>query len=215
MKIIAIDNNYDLRDGCDGDPAWYLLTHSCLQRDNKPLYVPGWDSDFRLLPSMAVRIDRLGKSIAERFAHRYWDHWSFGFSLRGLDTQRRLSAKGLPLGGALAFDCSAIIAPEWHEVSRDALSEMRFSITDGEHELAEWDYSRLALGADALISHLSRRMTFKTGDILYLGFPTEGIPLQRDMKIIVNKRLKSHPDTILDTVSGFNIRCVGATPDKH
>lgn len=205
MKIIATDNNYGLREE-SGHPAWYLLTHSCLQRDNKPLYVPDWDADFRLFPSMAVRIDRLGKSIAERFAYRYWDHWSFGFSLRGVDTLRRLREHGLPQGEASAFDCSAIIAPEWHEVDRDSLLSTEFSITDGENEIGCWKYSSLALGADALIEHLSRRMTFKTGDILYLGFPSEGIPLQKDMKIIVNKKIISETDTIFDKISGFNIK---------
>lgn len=205
MKIIATDNNYGLREG-SGHPAWYLLTHSCLQRDNKPLYVPDWDADFRLFPSMAVRIDRLGKSIAERFAYRYWDHWSFGFSLRGVDTLRRLREQGFPQGEALAFDCSAIIAPEWLEVDRTSLLSTEFSITDGDNEICCWKYSSLALGADALIEHLSRRMTFKTGDILYLGFPSEGIPLQKDMKIIVNKNINSETDTIFDKISGFNIK---------
>lgn len=214
MKIIAIDNNYDSSIEHAAAPAWYLLTHSCLQRDNKPLYVPDWDSDFRLFPSMAIRVDRLGKSIAERFACRYWDSWSFGFSLRGMETLHSLHQQSLPIGAAVAFDCSAIIAPDWHKAERDSLADLSFAVTDGAVELARWNYADLRLGVDALIEHLSRRMTFKTGDILYLGFPGEGIPVDHDMKIIVNKSLKSNPDTISEAISGFRIR-VCPKSDSH
>ncbi len=206
MKIIAVDNNYDAARCTDRGPAWYLLTHSCLQRDNKPVYLPDRDDDFRLFPSMAIRIDRLGKSIAERFAHRYWDHLSFGFSLRGMDTYRRLVAEGLPTGEATSFDSSVIIAPQWIAAERAGLHDLGYSISDGEKELSRWAYSSLVLGADALLARLSTKMTFKTGDILYLGFPSEGIRLDREMKIIVNEESQSASGTIYNEFCSFKVR---------
>ena len=206
MKIIAVDNNYGLKEEAGRTPAWYLLTHSCLHRDNKPLYVPTWDTEFRLFPSLAVRIDRLGKSIPERFAKRYYDFWSFGFSLRGMTTLRRLQNQGLPLGEALAFDDSVTVAPQWHNTQDEPLDNLSFDVTDGTETLANWKYSSLALNTDALLSFLSSRMTFKTGDILYLGFPEKSICLNRDMKIIVNKTISSSNDTISEEICGFNIK---------
>lgn len=202
MKIIATDNNY-LSHG--GDPAWFLLTHSCLLRDDKPMYLPDSDTDFRLYPSMAIRIDRLGKSIPERFACRYWNHYSFGFSLRAENMLRRLKEAGLPWGAACAFDNSVTIS-DWHEADREKLPEKEFAISDGENELFRWRYADLALGADALLSAMSAVMTFKTGDILYLGFPLEGIPLSQGMKIIVNERTICTSDTISTPFCGFKIK---------
>lgn len=204
MKIIVTDNNYG--NEADGHPAWFLLTHSCLLRDNRPLYLPRWDSDFRLYPSMAIRIDRLGKSIPQRFAHRYWDHWSFGFSLRGAQSLRHLYALGLPGGAATAFDNSAVIAG-WHQLNcRERLPEMKFTIHIDSTEAGRWQYASLHYDADSLLSLLSTRMTFKTGDILYLGFPGEGIPLARDCRITVNEEGKRGNDTIYTEISGFNVK---------
>lgn len=206
MKIIATDNNYGKINGSYGDPCWYLLTHSCLHRDNKPLYIPDWDDDFRLFPSLAIRIDRLGKSIPERFAHRYWNVWSFGFAMRGMKTLRRLTEAGLPAEAACSFDTGAIISPQWHEAERNAMDTLRFSVSDGINELDVWKYVSLRLKADALIAFLSSRMTMKTGDIIFLGFPSEGIRLSRDMKIIVNKHIEPENDTISEPLCGFNIK---------
>lgn len=205
MKIVAIDNNYGKDAGEGQNPAWFLLTHSCLLRDNRPLYLPDWDDDFRLYPSMAIRIDRLGKSIPERFGHRYWNHYSFGFSLRGNTTLRNLRERSLPEGEALAFDNSAVIAG-WHEADRDKLEGMSFCVSSGGETVSRWDYASLALKADALLAHVSRRMTFKTGDILFLGFPDEGIRVSRGLKIIVNETIMNAEDTISTEFSGFTIK---------
>lgn len=155
---------------------------------------------------MALRIDRLGKSIPARFAHRYWNSWSFGFSMRGMSTFNKLREAGLPVGSACAFDTGAIIAPQWVEIGDESLDDMSFQISNGNEELATWNYSSLLLKTDELIEVLSRYMTFKTGDILYLGFPEEGISLSADMKIIVNRSFKKGSDTIFHPFSGFNIR---------
>lgn len=188
MKIIAVDNNYlSATQDRETTPAWYLLTHSCLLRDNHPLYIPDWDNDFRIYPSMAIRIDRLGKSIPERFAHRYWDHYSFGFSLRGMQTYRQLSQHGLPVGEAVAFDNSAIIAG-WQPIENKNLGDMEFVIKVDGKEVYNWRCANLALGVDAILSHLSSRMTFKTGDILYLGFSNEGIPISEGTTISVAEK---------------------------
>lgn len=206
MKIIIVDNNYGVTVDSYQEPAWYLLTHSCLHRDNKPLYIPDWDDEFRLFPSMAVRIDRLGKSIPSRFAHRYYDFWSFGFTLRGMSTLNRLKKAGLPLGGACAFDTGAIIAPEWHKISSESFDNESFEICDDTGVISKWSASSLILKTDDLISRLSERMTFKTGDILYLGCPADGILINKDFKIIVNRRIKGETDTIFKEICGFNIR---------
>ncbi|HAO63855.1 MAG TPA: 2-hydroxyhepta-2,4-diene-1,7-dioate isomerase, partial [Porphyromonadaceae bacterium] len=39
---------------------------------NKPFFIPDFAPEFVLHPALAVRIDRLGKNIAPRFAHRYY-----------------------------------------------------------------------------------------------------------------------------------------------
>lgn len=223
MNIICLDNNYL---GCarpQQGPAWFLLSHSCLHRDQKPYYVPDWDRDFRAYPSAAIRIDRLGKGIPARFAERYWDHWTFGFSVRGTETLRALNEAGLPAGAALAFDCCAAIG-RWMKADKEQLRRSSFTVetaaTGGEtastgsettagaenETVARWSFADLILDADRSIEYVSRFITLKTGDIIFLGFPSEGIRLDRDFKINVKRSGPDTEDTISESFMGFNIR---------
>lgn len=66
MKIIVITS-------VSGHSSTYrLMADSTMLANDKPFFVPDFAPEFKLRPALAVRIDRLGKSIAPRFAHRYY-----------------------------------------------------------------------------------------------------------------------------------------------
>ena len=56
-----------------------------------------------------VRINRLGKNIAERFAHRYYDAVTVGIDFTARDLQRRFREEGKPWELCKGFDNSAVI----------------------------------------------------------------------------------------------------------
>ena len=86
MKIICIARNYaahaeelDRQVGggtpCPPEPTWFLKPDTALLRNNDPFYIPAFSQEVHYECELVVRINRVGKGIAERFAHRYYDRF--------------------------------------------------------------------------------------------------------------------------------------------
>ena len=75
----------------------------------KPFFIPDFSSEIHYETELVVKIDRLGKNIAERFAHRYYSEVTVGIDFTARDLQRRLREQGLPWEISKAFDNSAVI----------------------------------------------------------------------------------------------------------
>ena len=90
MKIFAVGMNYALHnkeitgallqkgvgrsaDDCQRDPVIFTQADSSLLKDGKPFFVPDHLGRIDYETEVVVRICRLGKSIPEQFAHRYYD----------------------------------------------------------------------------------------------------------------------------------------------
>ena len=56
-----------------------------------------------------VHICRLGKNIAPRFAHRYYDAVTVGIDFTARDLQSRLRSEGAPWEISKGFDSSAVV----------------------------------------------------------------------------------------------------------
>lgn len=175
MKVIALWNNYN--NGTEkelpaADIALCWLSDSCLLREGRPFYIPDFDDDFRLFPTLAIKIGRLGKSITERFAHRYWSEVSVWINARATGELARLQSKGLPIAGAVAFDNSLIAAPFFSLDARQTASAS-FSVYRNGEKVCDWQGNCLRLSPEQAISRTSICNTLKTGDIILLGFPVD------------------------------------------
>jgi len=67
VKIIAINNG----DGRELPQQVNIIADSAVIKTNKPLFLPHFAQRFTAKPAIVLHIDRLGKHIAQRFAHRY------------------------------------------------------------------------------------------------------------------------------------------------
>ena len=124
MKIICIGRNYaehaaelheQLNDSgkLPEEPMFFLKPDTALLRNNDPFYIPSFSQEVHYECELVVRINRVGKAIAERFAHRYYDEVGLGIDFTARDLQRRAIAEGLPWESCKAFDRSAAISPEF------------------------------------------------------------------------------------------------------
>ena len=188
MKAIAVVNNHRLSPDSKTEsshisPSLIDIPDSCLIRSGKPFFIPEFDSDFRAYPSIAVRINRLGKCIAPVFAHRYWGELTGAVSIRGEQTLGRLRANGLPWSEALVFDRSLIVGDL---VGKDSLPE-KFSLLtvcgDKSISISEID---LAESIDMTISRVSRHNTVRQGDFILIGLAPEGIPLSAPSRLTMS-----------------------------
>jgi len=166
MKIFVVDSFEAIR----------MKPDSALLKDGKPFFVPDFMGRCTVAAHLAVRICKLGKSIPERFAHRYYDAVTIGLDFVADDYAARLRAIGSPHDIATGFDGSAIIG-RWltaddlalHGLSLADVNHLPFALTVDGTPAGSTTLSDKGLSVDALISHLSRFFTFKTGDIIFCG----------------------------------------------
>ena len=75
-----------------------------------------------------VRIDRIGKNIDEKFAHKYYSKIGLGIDFTAGDIQQKCIEKGLPWEKAKGFDGSAQINRTFIDKSVLDLNNIAFSL---------------------------------------------------------------------------------------
>ncbi len=178
MKIFAVGMNYAEHNKELGGtlykpeaPVIFTKADSALQKDGKPFFVPDDMGRIDYEGELVVRICRLGKSIPERFAHRYYDAVTVGLDFTARDMQREARQKGLPWTICKGFDGSAIIG-QW--VEKDSLPEvqrLRFRLDKNGQTVQQGFAGDMLFSVDELIAYVSRFFTLKTGDLLFTGTP--------------------------------------------
>ena len=124
MKIFAVGMNYIQHNKeLDGalykpeKPVIFTKADSALLKDHKPFFIPDWSEQVDYETELVVRICRLGKSIPERFAHRYYDAVTVGIDFTARDLQREARSQGHPWEICKGFDGSAVIG-EWVDINK-------------------------------------------------------------------------------------------------
>ena len=79
MKIIAVGMNYVAHchelhadEKLPEEPVIFMKPDSALLKDSKPFFIPDFSQQVDYETELVVRINRLGKNIAPRFASRYY-----------------------------------------------------------------------------------------------------------------------------------------------
>ena len=147
MKIIGFVYN-------DGQTEMVLKGDSCLLNGRKPLFIPDWTNELGVTACIILRVSRLGKEIASKYASRYFDAIAYGADFIAMDVAREAKAQGKPWTKALAFDYSLAIG-EWMEAYPQPLSEGK-----GEEE---W-----LITPEEAIAEASKVMTIRQGDLIYI-----------------------------------------------
>lgn len=178
MKIIAVGMNYALHNQEMGhtdigkEPVIFMKPDSALLRDGKPFFLPDFSADMQYEAEVVVRICRLGKHIAPRFAHRYYDAATVGIDFTARDLQQRFRQEGLPWELAKGFDNSAAIGRFLPlEQLGGNVQQLDFRLDIDGREAQHGRTSDMLTGVDDLIAYVSRFMTLKMGDLLFTGTP--------------------------------------------
>ena len=187
MKIFAVGMNYAQHNKeLEGalyipeEPVIFTKADSSLLKDGKPFFVPDHLGRVDYETEMVVRICRLGKSIPERFAHRYYDAVTVGIDFTARDLQRRLRDAGQPWDLCKGFDGAAAIG-EWIPKEKFLdIQALHFHLDINGKTVQEGCTSDMLFGIDRLISFISQFFTLKTGDMLYTGTPAGVGPVTID-----------------------------------
>jgi 2-keto-4-pentenoate hydratase/2-oxohepta-3-ene-1,7-dioic acid hydratase in catechol pathway len=177
MKIICIGRNYvahakELNNEVPDEPVFFMKPDSSLLRNNDPFYIPDWTNDVHHEIELVLKINRIGKNIEKRFAHRYYDEIGLGIDFTARDVQQKLKEKGLPWEKAKAFDQAAVLGTTFINKQKLAdASNIRFKLNINGNQVQDGNSNLMIFSFDDIISHVSRYVTLKIGDLIYTGTP--------------------------------------------
>ena len=178
MKIIAVGMNYAQHNRELGhtqenrEPVIFMKPDSAILKDGKPFFVPDFSHEVHYKTEVVVRICRLGKNIAPRFAHRYYDAVTVGIDFTARDLQRKFREAGNPWELCKGFDNSAAIGTFISlEQAGGDLQNLDFHLDIDGCEVQRGNTADMLFKIDDIIAYVSRFMTLKIGDLLFTGTP--------------------------------------------
>lgn len=179
MKIICVGHNYQEhneemgRTNPSGQwPVLFMKPDSALLKDNKPFFIPDFSENIHHELEIVVRINRLGKNISERFAHRYYDEVTVGIDFTARDLQSELKEKGLPWEISKGFDNSAAVGEFILKGNfPQGINNLNFSLSKNNETVQKGNTSDMIHPIDKIIAYASRFFTLKIGDIIFTGTP--------------------------------------------
>ena len=178
MKIFAVGMNYIQHNKeLDGtlykpeDPVIFTKADSALLSGGKPFFVPDFTQQCEYETEVVVRICRLGRSIAPRWAYRYYDEVTVGIDFTARDLQRRLREQGLPWELSKGFDGSAVIGEMVKKEELPDVQNLHFRLEKNGETVQQGHTADMLFRVDEIISYISRFFTLKMGDLIYTGTP--------------------------------------------
>lgn len=177
MKLICIGRNYtdhikELDNERPTDPIVFLKPDTAILLKKQPFFIPDFSNDIHHEVEILVKINKVGKYIDKKFAHKYYDEIGLGIDFTARDLQSELKAKGLPWEKAKAFDGSAVIGNWLPKTNFKNLNDINFSLQKNNTLVQQGNTKLMLWKIDELIEYISKYFTLKIGDIIFTGTPS-------------------------------------------
>ena len=176
MKIICIGRNYakhieELANEKPENPVIFLKPDSAILLKKQPFFIPPFSNNIHYEVEILVKINRVGKYIDEKFAHKYYDEIGLGIDFTARDIQDICKEKGLPWEKAKAFDGSAVISKFIAKENLGDLTNLEFSLQKNSEIVQQGNTNAMLWKIDELIAYISQFFTLKKGDVIFTGTP--------------------------------------------
>lgn len=191
MKLICIGRNYtehieELQNERPTEPVVFIKPDTAILLKKQPFFIPDFSEDVHHEVEVLVKINRVGKHIDKKFAHKYYEEIGLGIDFTARDLQQKLKEKGLPWEKAKSFDGAAVIG-EWMDKSEISdINNLNFSLQKNETTVQIGNTSHMLYKIDEIIEYVSKYFTLKIGDIIFTGTPA-GVG-----KVVANDELKGY-----------------------
>ena len=177
MKIICIGRNYakhieELANERPENPVVFLKPDSSILPKKNPFFIPPFSNDVHYEVEVLVKINKVGKHIATRFAHKYYDEIGLGIDFTARDLQSKLKEKGLPWEKAKAFDGAAVVGSFLSKSDFKDINDINFRLEKNDEVQQRGNTSLMLWKIDTLIEYISKYFTLKIGDIIFTGTPS-------------------------------------------
>ncbi len=177
MKLICIGRNYtehieELQNERPTDPVIFMKPDTAILLKKMPFFIPDFSKDVHYEVEVLVKINRVGKHIEKKFAHKYYDQIGLGIDFTARDLQKQLKEKGLPWEKAKAFDGSAVIGQWLPKTDFENLNALNFTLTKNGTTVQEGNTANMLWKIDEIIEYVSKYFTLKIGDVIFTGTPS-------------------------------------------
>ena len=175
MKIICIGRNYakhieELANERPDEPVVFLKPDSAILPKKMPFFIPSFSNDIHYEVEVLLKINKVGKYIDTKFAHKYYDEIGLGIDFTARDVQTQCKEKGLPWEKAKAFDGSAVVGNFYPKEQFD-LANLHFQLLQNETVVQDGNTKAMLWKMDELIAYVSQFFTLKKGDLIFTGTP--------------------------------------------
>jgi 2-keto-4-pentenoate hydratase/2-oxohepta-3-ene-1,7-dioic acid hydratase in catechol pathway len=184
MKIICIGRNYaeharELKNEIPTEPVIFIKPETALLPKGHPFLYPEHTTDLHFEVELVLKIDRLGKHIDPKFAHKYYSQVGIGIDFTARDIQQACKEKGLPWEKAKAWDHSAPMGKKFIALSDlPNPKNIHFELHKNGELVQSGLSSDMLFDFDAIIAHVSKYFTLKMGDLIFTGTPSGVGPVQ-------------------------------------
>jgi 2-keto-4-pentenoate hydratase/2-oxohepta-3-ene-1,7-dioic acid hydratase in catechol pathway len=177
MKIICVGVNYrkhaqEMGRQLPAEPVIFLKPDSAIIKNNKPFFLPDFSSEIHYEVEVVIKISKLGKGIAPKFAHRYFDEVTLGIDITARDLQRQQGKAGLPWEISKAFDGSAPLGKFIPVSTFNDIQNIDFRLEINQKIVQSGNTSDMIFGFSDIIAYVSKFFTLKTGDLIFSGTPS-------------------------------------------
>ena len=176
MKIICIGRNYashakEMSASIPTEPVFFLKPETALLRDGSDFYYPVFTTDLHYECELVIKIDKIGKNIATKFAGNYYSSFSLGIDFTARDLQQKSKDNGLPWEIGKAFDCSAPLSNSFLSLEDYDFRSLSFELQLNSVTVQLGNTQDMIFSVDEIIAHVSRFVTLKSGDLIFTGTP--------------------------------------------
>jgi fumarylpyruvate hydrolase len=189
MKIICIGLNYrkhamEMGRPLPSEPVVFLKPDSSILKNNKPFFLPGFSSMIQYETEVVIKISKLGKGIAPKYAHRYYDELTVGIDITARDIQNKNSASGLPWELSKCFDGAAPLGKFVPVSFAGDIRNIDFRLEINDNIVQSGNTSDMIFSIDEIIAFVSQYFTLKTGDLVFTGTPAGVGPLKKNDNLV-------------------------------
>lgn len=176
MKIICVGRNYtdhiqELKSATPAEPVLFLKPDTAILLKRQPFFIPEFSNDVHHEVELLVRINKIGKHIDRKFAHKYYDEIGLGIDFTARDLQAELKKNGLPWEKAKAFDGAAVIGKFINKDEIEDFDNLAFRLEVNGNIVQKGNTNQMLWKTDALIEYISKYFTLKIGDVIFTGTP--------------------------------------------
>lgn len=176
MKILCIGRNYaehiaELNNERPSEPVIFIKPDTAILKDNEAFYHPDFSNDIHHEVEIVLKINKMGKNIEAKFAHKYYEEIGIGIDFTARDIQSKLKEKGLPWEKAKAFNGSAPISGFVAKTEFADLKNLNFHLEINGETRQTGNTSMMLWNFDEIIAEISKYFTLKTGDLIFTGTP--------------------------------------------